>query len=245
MAPVSPIESGIRTRVFENVNGLTMHALEAGDPEQAAALFEREDWRGTALYRGEHYGHAAETFAHIQAIEGHYNLGNSLARAGELQGAVTAYAQTLELDPDHEDAIFNRALVESLLRESSRSQDRSGTQDATRGSSAESDQSQSASGNQEQQDDPAQSEQEQDAQAKDQQQQQQEASDPRDEQQAEKSPQELQLADAELEERRQALEQWLERVPDDPGGLLRRKFRHETQQRYREGRSRRNQEKIW
>ena len=220
-------------------------ALEAGDPERAAVLFEREDWRGTALYRGEHYGHAAETFSHIQAVEGRYNLGNSLARAGELQGAIAAYARTLELDPDHADAIFNKTLLESLLRESSRSQDESGTRDNTRGSSAQSDQSQSAGGDQQQQDDPAQSEQEQDAQAKNQQQQQQEASDPRDEQQAEKSKQELELADAELEERRQALEQWLERVPDDPGGLLRRKFRHETQQRYREGRSRRNQEKIW
>ena len=33
----------------------------------------------------------------------------------------------------------------------------------------------------------------------------------------------------------QALEQWLRRVPDDPGGLLRRKFRYQTMQRLREG----------
>ena len=32
-----------------------------------------------------------------------------------------------------------------------------------------------------------------------------------------------------------ARERWLESVPDDPGGLLRRKFRHETNQRLREG----------
>jgi Ca-activated chloride channel family protein len=36
-------------------------------------------------------------------------------------------------------------------------------------------------------------------------------------------------------EEQQALEQWLRRVPDDPGGLLRRKFRYESIQRLRKG----------
>ena len=34
-----------------------------------------------------------------------------------------------------------------------------------------------------------------------------------------------------FQEKQQALEQWLERVPDDPGGLLRRKFAIEYQRR--------------
>ena len=33
------------------------------------------------------------------------------------------------------------------------------------------------------------------------------------------------------EEDEQAMEQWLRRIPDDPGGLLRRKFRNEHQRR--------------
>lgn len=37
------------------------------------------------------------------------------------------------------------------------------------------------------------------------------------------------------EENRQALQQWLQRIPDDPGGLLRRKFQLEHQRRQREG----------
>jgi Ca-activated chloride channel family protein len=41
--------------------------------------------------------------------------------------------------------------------------------------------------------------------------------------------------DTASKERQQALEQWLERVPDDPGGLLRRKFLLEYQQRQRDG----------
>ena len=41
--------------------------------------------------------------------------------------------------------------------------------------------------------------------------------------------------DPAAEEQRQAVEQWLRRVPDDPGGLLRRKFALEYQRRMREG----------
>jgi len=56
-------------------------------------------------------------------------------------------------------------------------------------------------------------------------------------------------AEAELAEQPlspDALEQWLRRVPDDPGGLLRRKFQHETSQRLRRGEYRApDPEKIW
>ncbi|MGA9343443.1 MAG: VWA domain-containing protein [Rhodanobacteraceae bacterium] len=41
--------------------------------------------------------------------------------------------------------------------------------------------------------------------------------------------------DSAAEEKRQALDQWLERVPDDPGGLLRRKFLLEYQLRQQNG----------
>ncbi len=42
-------------------------------------------------------------------------------------------------------------------------------------------------------------------------------------------------ADPETQERDQAMEQWLRRVPDDPSGLLREKFRYESYKRQQEG----------
>ena len=42
-------------------------------------------------------------------------------------------------------------------------------------------------------------------------------------------------ADLEEQERDQAMEQWLRRVPDDPSGLLREKFRYESQRRQQQG----------
>jgi Ca-activated chloride channel family protein len=47
---------------------------------------------------------------------------------------------------------------------------------------------------------------------------------------AEGSPQELSTEQM-SEEERQAMEQWLRKIPDDPGGLLREKFRYEAKKR--------------
>ena len=41
-------------------------------------------------------------------------------------------------------------------------------------------------------------------------------------------------------EERQALENWLRKVPDDPGGLLRRKFEMQYTERLKQGRSNNN-----
>ena len=56
---------------------------------------------------------------------------------------------------------------------------------------------------------------------------------------AQKGPQSAaqpaQAESSEERERRQALETWLRRVPDEPGGLLKSKFRLEYERRQREG----------
>lgn len=49
---------------------------------------------------------------------------------------------------------------------------------------------------------------------------------------------------AEARERDQAVEQWLRRVPDDPAGLLREKFRYQSRQRQQQG-DQSNDEKYW
>ncbi|TGD74920.1 VWA domain-containing protein [Mangrovimicrobium sediminis] len=51
-------------------------------------------------------------------------------------------------------------------------------------------------------------------------------------------------AGTEGSERDQALEQWLRRVPDDPAGLLREKFRYESRQRQQQGNSE-NDDSNW
>jgi len=91
-------------------------ALVSGDLERARALANDPTRLGSALYRLEDYAAAAEAFAEGDAAVDHYNRGNALARAGELEQALDAYDQALERDPGLTDAAYNRAQVEEALR---------------------------------------------------------------------------------------------------------------------------------
>ena len=201
--------------------------LRSGDPQRAAELFEDPDWEAVAYYHGGDFGVAAQGFAASSLPEARYNLGNALAKAGELRMAIDAYDQVLSSNPDHEDAAFNKALVEELLKQQESSSENADSQPQS-GESAE-DQQQS-----------------QDQQAEQQQQQQQDESEESSSDSDEQTDAQSDLDQASRDEKQEALEAWLRRVPDDPGGLLRRKFQYETNQRLRRGDYRdRQQEKIW
>ena len=90
-------------------------AIERGDTDRAAEIAPDHRWRGTALYRGGRYDESAGTFAAGDDAEDHYNRGNALARAGDLRGALDAWGEALARNPGHEDAEHNRKIVEALL----------------------------------------------------------------------------------------------------------------------------------
>ncbi len=192
-------------------------ALEAGDPATAAQRARDPMLRGEALYRQGDYAAAQQAFARSQGADSHYNRGNALARQQRYQQAIEAYDEALSLEPDMEDAAYNKKLIEDLLKqqqqqEQQRQQPQDG--DGTEQEQSESQESESSESESEQQ-------QAQEGAPEDQQQEQQQ-------ERQKPAPAEAEELDA---EQRQALEQWLRRIPDDPGGLLRRKFLLEYQRR--------------
>lgn len=90
-------------------------AIERGDTDRAAEVAPDHRWRGTALYRGGRYDESAGAYGTGDGAEDHYNRGNALARAGDLRAALEAWGEALARDPGHEDADHNRKIVESLL----------------------------------------------------------------------------------------------------------------------------------
>src|SRR5690606_20720152 len=92
-------------------------ALADERPEQAARLFEDPEWRAAAQYRAGDYESSATSLAALDSADSHYNRGTALARAGEIEGAIAAYDRALELDPEHEDALYSRDLLEKLLEQ--------------------------------------------------------------------------------------------------------------------------------
>lgn len=217
-------------------------ALNSGRTEDAAALFQNQDWRSAARYRGDDYQGAAAGWREGDGATDSYNLGNALAKLGDYEAASEAYAKALAAAPDHEDAAFNKQLVEQLLEQQAEQTAQSGEQEESQG---QQDESEEQSGQQQQ----AQSEEQ--AGSGQQAEPQNESPESAAEQQGDEQATELGEAEAQLEEagrseQQEALEQWLRRVPDDPGGLLRRKFQHETNQRLRRGDySSRQQDKVW
>ena len=119
-------------------------ALEHGNAETAAQLFESEEWRAAAQYESGDYESARQAYAGLTGVANQYNHGNALARAGQLEDAVAAFEDVLREEPEHEDARFNRDLVQRLLdQKQQESSSESGASDSAQQSDANQEQASS------------------------------------------------------------------------------------------------------
>ena len=282
-----PAFAGLWNDLWQRRDRQAWQALQEGKPKAAAELFEDARWRSAADYRSENYRQAAEGWAERSAgasaiPDDHYNLGNALAQLGDYANALAAFDRTLALAPEHEDAAFNKALLEQLMEERQQSQSQQQGQKGgepqeggeSQDSSAQEKRSEPQAGTEPQSDGEPQGG-NQDAAQGQPQSEREPAAQPPPEQSPEAPQQQGQEAPGEAaqdalpeqaapgeeappprpalgeetalrDEQLDALEQWLRRVPDDPGGLLQRKFQHETNERLRRGDYRhRQREKIW
>ena len=217
-------------------------ALELDNAERAKSLFTHPQWRGSAAYRAADYETAAEAFFTDETANGLYNSGNALAKSGDFDSAIGAYERALELEPALEDAIFNRDLLEKLKQEqeqeeqSQEQQDQESSEQQQEQDSEQSDKNDDPSDQQppeqesEQQDESAIPEEESEEESEKKEQQESEKKQNESEQQAERQTSELEMSEEEKQEQRE-IDAMLRRIPDDPGGLLRAKFRYESQQR--------------
>lgn len=204
--------------------------LEQRRPAEAALRFEDPHWKGVALYEAGDYAGAAQQFAAGDSAADHYNRATALARAGELAAALDAYDQALERQPDFPAAQYNRELIQAVLEEQTdpdgdqpeppppEDDDDSDQPPASQTqSSPDGDPQESETGEQASSDAPPTETSGQTA-----------IDTGEDDEQTTRPP--IRPADTQLTgERRQELEQWLRKIPDDPGELLRRKFRYEQQ----------------
>lgn len=223
--------------------------LAEGDAEAAAERFEHPDWEAVARYRAGQFAESAAAFSGRDGATALYNLGNSLARMSQFDSAIEAYEKSLAIDPTNEDAMYNRDLLKDIRdaqdAQNNNSQDNSGEsggeaqqsegdsqsdQSGEQGSDGspgeESESEDSAREREVSEDDLAAMQEELERAA-------QEAADQGDETEPQDGDAEAQAAARRVQEQEQAMEQWLRRIPNDPGGLLRRKFRYQYQ---REGR---------
>ena len=201
--------------------------------ELAASLFERTGWRGAANYRAKNYESAITSFSTTDTADGHYNRGNALALAGNLPEAISAYDVAISRDPEHSDAIYNKEIVERLLeeQESEQGENQEGENQENQSEQNSESESQEQNQNSENQDQESQEGNEE------QQQNEQQNEAPEEQESSESNSEQNTPSESSNEEfeDQQALEQWLRRIEDDPGELLRRKFRYQYRQRQLNG----------
>lgn len=219
-------------------------ALTEGRTEEAEELFEDSGWQAVAKYRSGKFEEAAEMFEEEESLSFRYNLGNALAKNGQLEDAIATYEKVLEEDPTHEDAQYNKKILEELLNElqqqGNQQQQGESDQSSDQGeqeSEQSQEQSQQQSGESQGQDsdenNPSSSEQpesQEDESVAD-----ETEEDGSEEGSNEESSSEAQTQANEERESEDAFDRWLRRIPDDPGSLLSNKFRHESIQRVRRG----------
>lgn len=213
--------------------------LEQKKPLEAIEHFKDPLWQGIALYQAGDYPAAAVRFAEGNSASAHYNRGNALAKSGELEAAIDAYEQALELQPDLQVAAQNKALIEHVLEQ--QRAESNPTPDKTAQNPAEPEESppistsnSSATGDTtQQQENSSVTEPDAPSNTDDTLEPPPGNEPPPGETSNEDSTTTRPLApasDSLDEEHRQALEQWLRQIPDNPSELLRRKFWYEQQQ---------------
>ncbi|MDA8899154.1 VWA domain-containing protein [Porticoccaceae bacterium] len=245
-----PTEASIWQDLWLTYDQQGYKALQQGNAEAAQGLFENPQWQASVAYKNQDYKTAVEQYSQGKSADDSYNLGNALARSGDLDGAIKAYDQALTIKPHMDDAIANRQLVEQL-KQQQQSQDQSGDPQDQDGESQDQDQQQGQSQQQSEDQQQSESEQQQNTgeenQSTEQEQEEQNKSasdeeksneEQSEEDQSEEQQSKQQSEEDSLKEQQQMeLQQWLRRVPDDPGGLLKQKFRYQSQQRASEQRN--------
>ncbi|NOR81740.1 MAG: VWA domain-containing protein [Methyloprofundus sp.] len=220
-----------------------------GDYKQAAEKFTDPAWQAAAHYKADTVV-SEEEMNQPTTDKGFYNQGNVLAKSGQLEKAIESYQQALKLNADNKDAQYNKDLVEKELeKQKQQNQDKNKQQDKDKDQEnkdqPEDQQGEQSEGNesQDQQGEPSESSSEQQEPENSEQQadssekeadQQTEQSKSEEASQPEKSENEQSAdatqaskADTQNSEQQQENEQWLRSIPDDPSGLLKRKFKYQ------------------
>lgn len=250
--------------LWKTKNQQAQEAYNNKQYDEAAELFESPDWKAAAHYKSGAFDKALENLKNNSSANSLYNQGNALAQSGQLQEALDAYKNSLKLKSDDNDALFNKDLVEKALekqkqeqKQDQQQQDQDKKQDSQDSKNKEQNKEDNKSGQPDKEKKDEQKETDQKPEQKPEQSQesteQQAKKEEAEKQEQENQPEAAKPAqtdpkkddkkpdaasteplDVMTNEEKQANEQWLKRIPDDPAGLLRRKFKYQYDQRGRQ-----------
>ncbi|MDO6719498.1 VWA domain-containing protein [Psychrosphaera sp. 1_MG-2023] len=107
------------------------HGQEAYNEEnylQATTDFKDPQWKGSAAYKAGDYETALSYFSQDESASGWYNRGNTLAQLQKIDEAIEAYDNTLKIQPNHQQAKENKALLEQMKQQQEQQEQQSDQQ---------------------------------------------------------------------------------------------------------------------
>jgi Ca-activated chloride channel family protein len=227
-------------------------AFEQQQYQQAAEQFANPDWRAAAQYKAGKFQEAAETLKNTQTAEGHYNRGNALAQAGQLQEALKEYEEALKLNPNNQDAKDNREVAKKALEEQQKQEKEESrkTCDETQQQNPDCTPSQQKKPSDDGEDEQKttspndKSDAQNSSKETDGSESPKPDSDiknavnpkefrPNSEQEPANKANAVQMIQPKIDENKQSDDAWIKRIPDEPTGLLKRKFKYQYGQRNR------------
>ncbi len=225
--------TGIWDTLWNNSNQRAMKIYKQ-DPTTAAKLFNDKQWKAAAWYKSGQYQKSIEALKGINSADAHYNRGNAYAKLGETEQAIKEYEAALTLNPDHKDARYNKKLLENQKTDKNKEDSK---QNKKGKSSKKGDKNKTGKNNKsngkkpnnkqksENSDKGSEDKNAADKKQTGNRQQPPRNSDKKNQQNKQnRNNSKSKKLNSKDKQSRQASEQWLRRIPDDPGGLLRNKF---------------------
>ena len=253
LTPSAPAQAAEWEDLWKTKNQQGAEAFDSEDPISAAGLFTDQNWKGAAAYRAGDFAGAIQAYSIDPGTDAdaHYNLGNALAMSQAFEQAIASYNIAIALDPDHEDAIHNRDIVQELLEEQQQQEQEEQEENEQSEQSEESEEEEPEEGeSSEEEEEQEQGEQEPSEEENEEEMErdesEQEGGSEQEQNEEEQSGETPNQSNAE-QESQESLEQWLRRIDDDPGELLQRKFQFEYRRRQLESRnnSQPTETQIW
>ncbi len=241
--PPQPANAGnLWDALWFNADQRAEKLLRENKPQQAAELFKDKRWKSSAYYKNKQYQKSITELEGINTADAHYNRGNAFAMSGDIEKAIEEYDAALKLQPDHEDAAYNKNLLikkqSQQNKQSSSKDNQNSSQQDNNSQSSQSDNTQSKNNNSKlsersqnnsasnSKNVPGKDKAENDPELARENRSDKKGTDKKNS--PAKKPAES-GEDKEQKQTQQITRQWLRQITDDPGGLLRNKFKYQYQ----------------
>ncbi|TRX57387.1 vWA domain-containing protein [Thalassomonas sp. M1454] len=159
---VETVEPSFWDNLWKTSDQQASAKFEQKQYQAAAEQFNNPQWKASSLYKAGNYEQALQEYEQLlnsdatdersvsEVIQSTYNHGNTLAQLSKYDDAIAKYDEVLAQQPDHADALANKALIEQLKQQQDE-QEQEQNQDQNSDEQQEQDQEQQQSDKNEQQ----------------------------------------------------------------------------------------------